>query len=372
MKKTMALAMAALMTASCFATAGAEELNVPESADYKVALVIAGTLGDKSFYDSANEGLTRLSEEIDGFEFKVEQMGGGAADQVNWEPTLLDYCDTGDYDMIVTGSWQMADALCNAADMYPDQKFVYFDETYDFESNGDYGNIYNVMFKQNEVSYLAGAIAGLMTKSEDIEGIDPSNNIISLLGGQDNIVINDFVVGYIQGAKQVNPDIEVAVSYVGNYDDSAKGKDLSLSMYNAGADVGFNVAGNAGNGMIEAAGETGKYVIGVDSDQAQTMANYAGNIPTSALKNVGNAIYRAIVKDMNGELEYGITETLGFAEGGVELVKDAHYEEVVPEEIRTVVEDLQAQIISGDITVLSALEMSADEVTELKASVAAK
>ena len=368
MKKAIALAlslsMVLPMTAYCAPKTQADDV-------YKVALVISGTLGDKSFYDSANEGLTRLKEELgDGFEFKVEQMGGGAADQVNWEPTLMDYCDTGDYDMIITGSWQMGDALCNAADLYPDQKFIYFDETYDFEGNGDNGNIYNVLFKQNEVSYLAGAIAGLMTKDETIEGIDPTNNIISVLGGQDGIVINDFVVGYIQGAVEVNPDVQVAVSYVGNFDDSAKGKDLSLAMYNSGADVGFNVAGNAGNGLIEAAGETGKYAIGVDSDQAVTMANYAGNIPTSALKNVGNALYRAITMDMAGELEYGITETLGFAEGGVELVKDAHYEEMVPEAIRATVEELEAKITSGEIVVNSALTMTTEEIEELKASVA--
>lgn len=338
---------------------------------YKVALVIAGTLGDKSFYDSANSGLEMLKEELgDGFEFKVEQMGGGSADQVNWEPTLLDYCDTGDYDMIITGSWQMADALASAADMYPDQKFIYFDETYDFEGNGDNGNIYNVLFKQNEVSYLAGALAGMMTKTEGIEGIDASNNIISVLGGMDSVVINDFIVGYIQGALDVNPDIQVAVSYVGNFDDSAKGKDLSLAMYNSGADVGFNVAGNAGNGLIEAAGETGKYAIGVDSDQAVTMPNYASSIPTSAMKNVGNALYRAIKMDMEGTLAYGTIETLGFAEGGVELVKDAHFEELVPEDIRATVEELQNKITSGEIEVYSALTMSTDEIEELKSSVA--
>ena len=297
-------------------------------------------------------------------------MGGGSADQVNWEPTLLDYCDTGDYDMIITGSWQMADALASAADMYPDQKFIYFDETYDFEGNGDNGNIYNVLFKQNEVSYLAGALAGMMTKTEGIEGIDASNNIISVLGGMDSVVINDFIVGYIQGALDVNPDIQVAVSYVGNFDDSAKGKDLSLAMYNSGADVGFNVAGNAGNGLIEAAGETGKYAIGVDSDQAVTMPNYASSIPTSAMKNVGNALYRAIKMDMEGTLAYGTIETLGFAEGGVELVKDAHFEELVPEDIRATVEELQNKITSGEIEVYSALTMSTDEIEELKSSVA--
>ena len=357
--------MAALMTVSMIAgscmVAGAEELNVPESTDYKVALVIAGTLGDKSFYDSANEGLQKLADEIEGFEFKVEQMGGGAADQVNWEPTLLDYCDTGDYDIIVTGSWQMADALCNAADMYPDQKFIYFDETYDFESYGNNENIYNVLFKQNEVSFLAGAVAGLMTKTEGIEGIDPSNNVISLLGGQDSIVINDFVVGYIQGAKEVNPDIQVAVSYVGNYDDSAKGKDLSLAMYNAGADVGFNVAGNAGNGLIEAAGETGKYAIGVDSDQ-----NYLApeTVITSAMKRVDNAVFDTVEKLVNGTLDGGVT-TYDLTNAGVDIAPTTT---LLPEDVITAVEDVKEKIIAGEIEVPSskdAFEAAHGDVYEL-------
>lgn len=339
---------------------------------YKVALVIAGTLGDKSFYDSADEGLAKLKEELgaDKFDYKVEQMGGGSADQANWEPTLLDYCASGEWDMIITGSWQMADALANGANDYPDQKFIYFDETYDFDGYGNNENIYNIMFKQNEVSYLAGALAGLMTKADGIEGIDPSNNIISILGGQDSIIINDFVVGYIQGAKDVNPDIKVATSYVGNYDDAAKGKDLALSMFNAGSDVGFCVAGNAGNGQIEAAKEQGKYAIGVDSDQAALLPDYAANIPTSAVKNVGNTLYTAVKKDMAGELTYGIVETYGLADGGVEIVKDAHYEEIVPEDIRKTIEDLEQKVISGEIEVLSALEMSGDDVVALKDSVA--
>ncbi len=338
---------------------------------YKAALVIAGTLGDKSFYDSANEGLERLEEELgDSFEFKVEQMGGEASDEPNWEPILEDYCASGEWDLIITSSWQMADALATCAEMYPDQKFIFSDETYDFETNGNYENIYNVMYKQNEVSYLAGAIAGLMTKTEGIEGIDPSNNIISVLGGQDGQVINDFIVGYIEGAQAVNPDIQVATSYVGDYIDSAKGKDLGLAMFNAGSDIGYCVAGAAGNGQIEAAKDTGHFAIGVDSDQAATLPDYADWILTSAMKNVGTAVYQAVLRDMDGELPYGTLETLGFSEGGVGLVKDAHYEEMVPEEIRNTVEDLEQQITNGEITVSSAYEMTNDEVHALIDSVA--
>ena len=89
--------------------AGDAEAAAPSGETYKVALLLNGTLGDKSFYDSANEGLTRLRDELgaDVFDFKVEQMGGTAADESKWEPTLLDYCDSGEYDVIIMGTWQM-------------------------------------------------------------------------------------------------------------------------------------------------------------------------------------------------------------------------------------------------------------------------
>ena len=374
MKKFLAVMLSLVMVlsmAGCGSKESASEGGA-EGKPYKVALVIAGVLGDKSFYDSANEGLTKLKDELgaEKFDFKVEQMGGGSADQANWEPTILDYCESGEYDLIITGSWQMADPLSSAANTYKDQKFIYFDETYDFEGYGNNENIYNVLFKQNEVSYLAGALAGLMTKTEGIDGINASDNVISVLGGQDGIVINDFIVGYIQGAKDVNPDIKVATSYVGNFDDAAKGKDLALSMFNAGSDIGFCVAGNAGNGQIEAAKETGKYAIGVDSDQAALLPDYAANIPTSAVKNVGNALYTAIKEAMAGQLAYGTTESFGLTDGGVELVKDAHYEEIVPEDIRKTIDELEQKVIKGEIKVNSALTMSGDEVNALKDSVA--
>jgi basic membrane protein A len=183
-------------------------------------------------------------------------------------------------------------------------------------------------------------------------------------------VINDFLVGYIQGAKDARPDVKVAVSMVGNYEDSAKGKDLSLAMFNAGADSGFNVAGSAGMGLIEAAKETGKLAFGVDSDQAALLPDYAANIPTSALKNVGAALKIALTQDMEGSLAYGTQAFFGFAEGGVCLVKDAHYEEMVPEEIRLAVDDLENKITDGEIEVYSSSTMTTEEIEALKASVA--
>ena len=335
-----------------------DEAAAPSGDTYRAALLLNGTLGDKSFYDSANEGLTRLRDELgaDVFDFKVEQMGGTAADESKWEPTLLDYCDSGEYDVIIMGTWQMADPLAKAAEQYPDQKFMFFDEQFDFEGNGNPQNIYNILYKQNEVSYLVGAAAAMMTTDETIEGIDPSTKKIGFLGGMDNAVINDFLKGYQQGAKDVDPEVEVVVGWVGDFVDSTKGKDIALGQYQSGVDAGYNVAGNAGLGQIEAAGDMNLYAFGVDSDQASLLPDYAKNIPTSALKNVGNSLYRAINLDLEGKLEYGTTEVLGFAEGGVELVKDAHYEEMLPENIRTALDEMEQKIISGEIVVDTAIE----------------
>ena len=367
-KKILAVGLTAVLAASALAGCGSS--SAKETSDgstaaasgdtYKAALLVAGTLGDKSFWDSANEGLEELKEESDGaFDFKVEQMGGGSSDQANYEPTILDYCDSGEYDVIITGSYTTVDALTSAIEQYPDQKFILFDEAFDYDST-DAENLYNMLFKQNEVSYLVGAEAAMMSES----------GIISFLGGMDGLVINDFLVGYIQGAKDTNPDIKVAVSMVGDYEDSAKGKDLSLAMYKAGADCGFNVAGSAGLGLLEAATEVDKIAFGVDSDQAALLPDYAANIPTSALKNVGNGLKLAITKDMEGELEYGVCESYGLAEDGVGLVKDSHYEEMVSEEIRTAIDEVEQNIKDGKIKVNSSSEMTTDEIEELKASVA--
>lgn len=371
MKKILSLLLAAMMIFSLTACAQGEK-PAADGEQYKAALLLNGTLGDKSFFDSANSGLQKLKDELgaDKFDFDVNQMGATPADEPKWEPTLLEYCESGKYDVIIVGTYQMVDALENASEQFPDQKFIFFDETYDFENRVNNNNIYNTLYKQNEVSFLVGAAAAMMTTDETLENIDPSNKIIGFLGGMENPIINDFLVGYIQGAKAVEPDVKVAIGYVGNFYDSAAGKEIALAQYKSGGvDVGYNVAGAAGLGQIEAAVDADRYAFGVDSDQAALMPDKAHVIPTSALKNVGNSIYQAIQLDMEGKLEYGKAESFGFAEGGVEIVKDAHYEEMLPEEIRTKLDELEQKIISGDIVVDTAIGKSTEEIQAIKDSV---
>ena len=174
---------------------------------------------------------------------------------------------------------------------------------------------------------------------------------------------DSFSYNLVQLAGSVNPDIKVLVSYVGSYVDSATAKELALTQYSSGADCVFVAAGPASVGVIEAGAESQKYVIGVDSDQAlayegKDEANY---IISSAIKGVGDSLFSSIERAQAGELPYGEHETLGLAEGAVGLADNEIYNAVVPEDVRTAVNDAKDKLLAGEVTVDTAYGM--DEET---------
>jgi len=340
-------------------------LTVTASAQLRVALLINGTLGDRSFFDSAANGMKIIKDEL-GVRTKVIEM---SYDPSKWEPTLADVSDM-DWDIIIVGTWQMTEMLEKIAPQHPEKKYIIFDTSVDY-SKGNLDNVYSILYKQNEGSYLAGSLAAMVTTSD--LPLTNKEKYIGFLGGMDIPVINDFLVGYIQGAKYIEPDIKVAISYIGDFSDSAKGKEMALAQYNLGVDVGFNVAGQAGLGQIEAAKEANRYAIGVDSDQALLFEKNAPEkaklILTSMLKRVDNSLVRAIKLYQEGELEFGKAEALGIKEGAVGLADNKYYQQLVTEEMRARLSDLRDKIESGEITVDSAIGMSKERLDEIRNSV---
>ncbi len=334
-------------------------------AQLKVALLINGTLGDKSFFDSAARGI-KMAEKDLGIKATIIEMG---YDQSAWRPTLEDIADQ-DYDVIIVGTWQMQEILEDVAPMYPEKKFIIFDTTVDY-SKGDLDNVYSILYKQNEGSFLAGALAAMITTS----GMEKTNPqpIIGFLGGMDIPVINDFLVGYIEGAKYINPNIKVIISYAGAFNDPAKGKELVLAQYRQGADISFNVAGETGIGLLEAAKEMDKWAIGVDSDQALIVEekdpDMAWHIVTSMMKNVDLSIYRALKLTIEGKCPYGKAEALGIAEKGIGLADNKYYEKIVPKKFRDKIKEIEKLILEGKIKVDTAFGMPREKLDELRNSV---
>ncbi len=132
------------------------------------------------------------------------------------------------------------------------------------ERKGD--NIASVLFKEQEGSYLAGMLAGLVTTDTSIKGIN-AEPVIGVIGGTKSAGIDKFIVGYIEGAKAANPDIDVKVAYSNNFADPTIGLQMAKAMFEQGADIVYHVAGGTGMGVIQAAKESGRYAIGVDTDQ---------------------------------------------------------------------------------------------------------
>jgi basic membrane protein A len=340
--------------------------QAPAEKPLKVVLILNGTLGDKSFFDSADNGMKLIKQEYgDKVETKTIEM---TYDQSKWEPTLQDVSEQ-DWDIVILGTWQMTEYLEKIAPQHPEKKYIIFDTSVNYD-NGNLSNVYSIEYKQNEGSFLAGALAAKVTTSTMPKAND--KKIIGFLGGMDIPVINDFLVGYIQGAKYVDKDIKVAISYIGDFADSAKGKEMALAQYDQGADIGFNVAGQAGLGQLDAAKDKGRYAIGVDSDQALQFASdpaKADLITTSVLKRVDNSLLRAVKMHKEGTIKYGTREQLGFKEECIGLADNEYYKKIVPEEFRKLMDELKAKVVSGEIVVDSALGMDTNKLNEIRNSV---
>lgn len=376
MKKFISVVLASVMVVAMAAGCSSSEKPAETPAEtteegegetgkvYNVCNLANGNLGDKSFFDSAEAGLKEL-QDAGRIKYNTIEMGGSTEDQAKWQSYLEEVSASGEYDIIICGTYQMPDYLKNVAEAYPDQKYIIYDDT-----TYQLPNVLNLSYKQNDLGYLVGVFAGSLTKDTSFANIN-EDNVIGFVGGVDSPVINDFLYGYILGAQSVNPDIKVDTRYVGNYIDPAKGKELAESMINDNnCDVIWGVAGNSGNGAVEAAQETGKaYFIGVDSDQEVTLSEELAAITlTSGLKNINQSLIWVFDELDAGNEHWGEHVTLGINEGGVGMVTDKNFT-TVPQSVQDAVNKAIEDVTSGAVTVPTAIGDETGAVEDLRESV---
>lgn len=297
----------------------------------KVSMVTdEGGVHDQSFNQSAWEGLEQAKKDLE-VEVSYAESQQDADFAPNFE-TLLD----AENDLIWGIGFKLSDALMDAATANPDTKYAIIDFAYDETPD----NVVGVVFKAEQPSFLVGYIAGKMTET----------NKVGFIGGIAGDVIWGFDYGFQAGvqyaAKELGKDIEVLNQYAESFSDAAKGKAIATNMYQQGADIVFHASGDVGTGVIEAAKEQDKWVIGVDRDQ-----NYLApeHVLTSAMKRVDVGVYN-VVKDLNEDkFPGGQTVVYGLDEGAVDIAptSDKH----VPQELLDEVEELKQTIISGEIEV---------------------
>ncbi len=294
----------------------------------KVGMVTdVGGVNDQSFNQSAWEGLKRAKTEL-GTKIAYKESKQDA----DYAPNLETFTDA-EYDLIWGIGFLMSDAVKLTAQVNPDQKYAIIDFFYGPETPK---NVACAVFQEEQPSFLVGYIAGKMTKS----------NKVGFVGGIKFPLIEKFEYGYMAGAKLANPEVEVIRQYAESFTDAAKGKAITNNMYQQGADIVFHAAGGVGDGVIEAAKEKKKWVIGVDKDQ-----NYLApdNVLTSAMKRVDNAMFDIVKQLKDGKFEGGNAVVYNLSNDGVGIAPTT--KKHVSQEILAEVDGLISKIKAGEIVV---------------------
>ena len=293
-----------------------------------------GGRGDNSFNDAADRGLERAKKELHASTQAIEP--GDGADRESGLRQLA----AGKRDLVIGVGFLFTEDLQAVASEFPEVKFAGVDYTVT-EGATLPPNLVALKFKEEEGSFLVGALAALVSKT----------GRVGFVGGMEIPLIKKFEAGFRAGATTVRPDAEVLVKYAGVTDDAfknpSKGKELALALYGQGADVIFHASGATGQGVFTAAREQGKLAIGVDSDQ-HDMA--PGHVLTSMVKKVDVAVFEQVKAVKDGTFRGGV-RVFDLASGGVDYVYDERNKALIPDDVRAKVEELRGKIVRGEIVV---------------------
>lgn len=301
--------------------------------DKKVAMIIAqGGLGDQSYNDLANSGLKRAEAR---YSFTAQRIQ--SADIVSQGEQILRQAGQSGFDVVVDLEFSTSDALQKIAPSFPKTQWTFVNLPLKAP------NITSFVFAEHEGSYLAGALAAMATRDTKIPGMN-KKKIIGVIGGTKSTGIDKFLVGYVQGARSVDPKVKVLVKYSNDFGDPAKGKQITQAMYEQGADIVYQVAGGTGLGVIQAAKQMHHWAIGVDTDQSRLGPNA---VLTSMVKRTDLAVFKSVQMANAGTLGNKVVN-LDLKAGGVQLGK---INSRVPKSFVRRVDVLEKKIVSKKIKV---------------------
>ena len=336
MKTRTFAALAALaavaLAAGCGGSGGSSTTTAAASSKPLIVLVTdVNQLNDHGFNQLAYQGLLKAQREL-GIHGAVYQSASAQAYIPNLSTAARKHAD-----LVISVGFDQASAIAKVAKQFPDTKFAIIDV-----ANGDLAgkpkNVEGLIFKEQEVGYLAGYLAGLIEKQSA-----GGSNTIGSVGGQKQPPVDRYIAGYQAGAKKADPGIKLLNAYSQDWVDQAKCKTAALNQIDAGANIVFQVAGGCGLGVLDAAKEKGVWGVGVDADQS-----YLGpQVLTSAMKRVDTSVYATIQQVLDGKFAGGTDSVFSIKNDGVALGKVSSK---VPKKFVTEVRKISAQIADGTIT----------------------
>lgn len=343
MRRTLLLIGALLLAHIALLTvrpSGATVADTSEGLDIGIVFDVGGR-GDKSFNDGAYLGGVRAAKGL-GARVTYIEPGEGSDREAGLRLLAAEGMD-----IVIGVGFIFTDDILTLAKEYPNVRFADVDLAIPTDAAGNAlplpPNLRALKFREEEGSFLVGALAALVGKSKKV----------GFVGGMDIALIHKFEAGYRAGVQYVCPDCEVIVNYAGvtpeAFRNPGRGKEMSLAMYNQGVNVIFHASGSTGLGVFEAARTTGKLAIGVDADQ---YSEAPGFVLTSMVKGIDESVYQTVKAVKEGTFTGGVQQ-FGLAEKGVGYVYDEHNRALIPDSVRVTLDSLTAKIIDGRITVPS-------------------
>ena len=338
-----------LLMSMVFLTSCTQTEALEDKGKIKVGIVFdIGGKNDRSFNAAAWEGVQKAEKD---FDIVLRDVEPGNPTSI--EPAMRAFAEK-NFDLILGIGFAQGPIMQKVAKDYPNIKFAIVDGVI-FEEDGKTPkkNVASLVFREHEGSYLVGMIAAEKSKS----------GVIGFVGGMDIPLIKRFEKGYEEGAKSINPDIEVKANYVGVTDHAwnnpGKGSELAKSQIQNGADVIFTAAGNSGLGAFDAVENEGKdadgnaknFVIGVDSNQNGVKPGF---VLTSMVKRVDNAVYNVVKEIVDGKFNGGF-HVFGLDKEGVGYSVDENNRSLISKETLERVEEAKKKIVAGEIKVTDAM-----------------
>jgi len=328
------LLVACVLAAGCGGGGGKHAATTTTNASsgktFKVGLVTdIGGLNDRGFNHLAYEGVQEAKAKL-GIKFNVSLSSSNA----EYVPNLTSFA-RGGYDLVIGVGFTEAQAIDTAAHLFPHTKFAIVDVDQTSEPHKP-PNLLGLLFREQEVGYLAGYLAGLEEKRL------PGNDVIGSVGGQKQPPVDRFIAGYRAGAQAADPGITTLNAYSQDFVKQDVCKTIALNQIQAGAGVVFQVAGGCGLGVIKAAADKNVWAIGVDADQSYIDPRH---VLTSATKHVDVAVFKAIQSVVNGTFKGG-NAVYGLKDNGVGLGK---INPRVPKSEVAAVKKVGQEIVSGKI-----------------------
>jgi basic membrane protein A len=331
--------VASMVLTACGGPAATKQLKIGLVTD-------VGGVNDKSFNQSAWDGVQKAVKEL-GFTANFIE----SKQPTDYEKNIDQFATEG-YDVIVTVGFMMGDATAAKAKQYPNIKFAIIDSAYfpsqgsaacaetvkDCYADGGLKNVTSLMFQEDEVGFLAGVLAGGMSKT----------GTVCTVSGMEIPPVVRYVVGFQNGAAWMKAGTKALNVYIPSFVDPAKGKETGLSMIGQGCDVVFGVGGNTGNGGLLAAKENGLMALGVDVDQYNTYAEVKDALISSAMKNVDVAVFEYLKGVKAGTSKAGMV-TANIKNGGVGLAPFHDWDSKIPQEVKDKIAAATSGLKDGSI-----------------------